>query len=80
MSRDMPRRKTVSDRTLLDSFGVSRGPVSTTSDIAEEVGLSLDAVRIRLRQLEEEGMVESKQVGARATVWWVSSSERGQQA
>jgi predicted ArsR family transcriptional regulator len=80
MSRDMPRQKTVSDRTLLDSFEVSRGPVSTTSDIAEEVGLSLDAVRIRLRQLEEEGTVESKQVGARATVWWISSSERGQQA
>lgn len=72
MCEDMPRAKTVSDDRLLaamDEVDVP-SPVVTVSDLCEVIDLKRDAVRTRLKNLENEGLVESRQVGARAAVWW----------
>jgi len=70
MSEDMPRPVTVPDDVLLEQMEEATGPIATAPDIASEVDLSLDAVRERLKRLEERGEVKSKDVGARAVVWW----------
>jgi len=70
MSDEMPRHKSVPDSRILASFEHSEGPVATAPDISEQVDLSADGVRHRLQQLADDGVVECKHVGARATVWW----------
>lgn len=72
MTDDMPRTVTVSDEEILAEFGKNESPVSTVPDLAERLPLKRDAIRHRLKNLEEEGLVESRPVGARAVVWWRS--------
>ena len=70
MSDDMPRTVSVSDQEILDSFSKSKGPIATVSDLEEQLPIQSDSIRVRLKQLEGEGVVRSKKVGARAVVWW----------
>ncbi|MHC3438444.1 response regulator of citrate/malate metabolism [Natrialbaceae archaeon A-gly3] len=60
----------VSDEDLLDVFRESEKPVLTAKQVAGEVSIGRKAVLERLRGLEERGMVERMEVGARAVVWW----------
>ena len=73
MNKDMPRPTSVEDSSILNAFNQSEGPIATVSDISEVIDLHEDSIRNRLKQLEEEGRVTSKQVGARAVVWWRNS-------
>jgi predicted ArsR family transcriptional regulator len=47
-------------------------PVLTAKEVGERLGCTSEAARQRLHELQERGDVESKQVGARAVVWWSS--------
>lgn len=53
-----------------------RQPFVTTTDIAEEVGCTRETARNKLTDLTDQGLLTSRQVGARAKVWfapqWVS--------
>lgn len=80
MTEDMPRSVTVSDERLLDAGRDAESPVFTAGDVAARVDLGLDGVRARLKSLERDGTVESKNVGARAVVWWVTESGHGQRS
>jgi repressor of nif and glnA expression len=60
----------VPDEDLLDVFRESETPVLTATMVAAEVSIGRKAVLERLRELEDEGMVERMEVGARAVVWW----------
>lgn len=60
----------VSDEELLSIFEKSPDPVLTASEVAEHVSIARRGVYDRLRQLEESGILESKKVGGRTTVWW----------
>ena len=60
----------VSDEDLLDTFRESEKPVLTAKQVADEVSIGRKAVLERLRGLEERGVVERMEVGARAVVWW----------
>jgi predicted ArsR family transcriptional regulator len=60
----------VSDEELLGVFCESETPVLTATMVAREVSIGRKAVLERLRELEDEGMVERMEVGARAVVWW----------
>jgi predicted ArsR family transcriptional regulator len=62
---------TVSDEEILAVFERTSDPVVTTSDLAEELPIGRRAVRERLSDLEERGIVARKTVGARSVVWWV---------
>ncbi len=60
----------VSDEDLLDVFRELEKPVLTAKQVAGEVSIGRKAVLLRLRGLEERGVVERMEVGARAVVWW----------
>jgi len=77
MTEDMARSRIVTDEELLAAFDVRDDPVVTVSDISGQVELEPDSVRHRLRNLEEQGVVKSKKVGARALVWWIKDSDHG---
>ncbi|GGN92306.1 hypothetical protein GCM10009030_16440 [Haloarcula pellucida] len=66
----MPRTVTVDDARILALFEETEEPIRTVPDMAEELSLGSDALRRRLKRLEESGEVKSKQVGARSVVWW----------
>lgn len=72
MTDEMPRAKTIEDERIIGEFQNSPGPVDTAPDLAERLPLTADAIRRRLRDMEEEGRVKSRTVGSRAVVWWVN--------
>jgi DNA-binding Lrp family transcriptional regulator len=51
-------------------FDRSRDPFLSTSEIAAELPVGTDAVRKRLQRMAEAGLVDRKNVGARAVGWW----------
>jgi DNA-binding Lrp family transcriptional regulator len=50
------------------------GPALTAKEVGERIGCTSEAARQRLHELQDYGDVESKQVGARAVVWWPKSN------
>ncbi len=63
---------TVTPERVLEILRQSDDPVMTAKEIGEELGCTSEAARQRLHGLEERGDVESKQVGARAVVWYLN--------
>lgn len=70
MSDGPGRRPEVSDKEILAVFRSSSDPVLTTKEVASEFELTHRGVRDRLEKLDEQGVLESKKVGARAKIWW----------
>ena len=62
----------VSDEEILQLFRQSADPVLTASEIAAQLPIKRRSVYDRLVQLEEKDNLESKKVGGRTTVWWLS--------
>lgn len=68
----MPRgHQKVSDDELLLHLALSADPVVPSSDLAEFHDVTTQAVGARLRDLQEDGYVDSMLAG-RARVWWLS--------
>ena len=68
---DGPGRKPkTTDEAILKVFRSSTDPVLSTSEVASELDITHRGVRDRLENLEDEGKLKSKKVGARAMVWW----------
>jgi len=67
----MPRKVKVEDEKILQKITQSKDPVSTAPELASQLPLKRDGVRNRLKQMEKDGKVVSKEVGARSVVWWV---------
>lgn len=61
---------TVSDEELLAAIDRASGPVVTAGELADMLPIGRRAVRERLVDLQERGLVERKKVGGRAVVWW----------
>ena len=74
----MGRRKKAGDEEILRAMALSPDPIATTAELAEIIDYSPDGIRNRLEDLEEKGLIESKDVGARATVWWITRAGRNQ--
>lgn len=76
MADDQPRSKSgefedkVTENDILALFKEADAPVLTAAEIAEQLPLTRQAVNYRLKQLQEQGLVGRKEVGARAVVWW----------
>jgi len=66
----MPRKVSVTDSEILDKFDQVSAPIRTVPEMAEELPLGRDGLRKRLKKLEKQGVVTSRQVGARSVVWW----------
>lgn len=51
-------------------------PIVTTSDMEDVIDLSDEGIRRRFTRLQEMGLVEGKDVGSAAKVWWVTDRGR----
>lgn len=56
----------------LREFAISSDPVLSAPEIAELVGVSQQGAYSRLQSLEADGYLDSKKVGAKARVFWLS--------
>lgn len=64
----------VSDTKLLQTVYLSPDPIVTAGEIADRTGYTRQAVNYRFSRLEEEGLLQSRAVGARATVYWLTDA------
>jgi predicted ArsR family transcriptional regulator len=64
------RPPAVTDDEILTVFETSTDPVLTASEVAEQLPIERRGILTRLADLEEQGFLRSKIVGARSTVWW----------
>lgn len=60
---------------LRDTFDDDQWEPFTSKEIAEEMGCSRRIAYGRLRELHELGDVETKKVGARGRVWWLTRGD-----
>jgi len=65
------RKRRVTDEDLLDVFRATTDPVLSTAEVADAVPIKRRGTLNRLQALEEDGDLESKQIGGRNTVWWL---------
>lgn len=73
----MPGRPpTVSDEEVVRAIALHPEPVVTARDIHEEIGLTPDGARERLKALCEKGLVRKKEVGASSLVFWLTDEGR----
>lgn len=73
MSGEKPGPKSrVSDEEILALFEATPDPVLSTAEVAEEVPLQRRSVYNRLKQLQEDGRLQSKKIGGRNTIWWLT--------
>jgi len=70
MSDGPGRKPTVEDDEILDVFRASVDPVLTATEVSEELPLGRRGVLKRLRTLEKEGVLRSKEVGSGSRIWW----------
>lgn len=68
----MGRKREVSDQEILQAISLHPDPVVTASEIAEAVDMTNTGVNKRLNQLVEDEFVVRKDVGARATIYWLT--------
>ncbi|WP_435101140.1 winged helix-turn-helix domain-containing protein [Halarchaeum sp. P4] len=65
----------VTDEQILTAIRNAYSPAVGTSDVAERVGAQRQTVDKHLRELAEEGLVETRMIG-RVRVWWLSDDGR----
>lgn len=68
MGRPGPKL-TVQDDQLIVTIKRINGPFATAVEVADEVDLTPEHVRKRLRDLEERGVLESKRAGQAVGYW-----------
>ena len=68
------RKPRVTDADLLDVFRGASDPVLSTAEVADAVPIQRRGTLNRLRALEAEGALDSKQIGGRNTVWWLAGT------
>ena len=62
----------VTKQDILKVFDATDEPVLSASEIAEELDVARQTVSRRLKSMADEGLVESKQMGARSVAWWAT--------
>jgi hypothetical protein len=61
--------ETVSLEDVLGVFDAVRGPVITSSDVADQLDCTTESARQKLRRLYDRGEVDKRKTG-RVVVWW----------
>ena len=74
----VPRSPKVSNSKLLETIASAPDPFVTAQEIADRTKYTKDGARRRLHELEDEGWLRSRSVGARAKVWWITTEGRDQ--
>lgn len=60
----------VSDEEILDVFRDTEDPVLIAQEVADHLSINRRGTYDRLKKLEEQGMLHSKKLGGRTTIWW----------
>lgn len=71
-STDGGRKPRVDDQQILDVLREHPDPVLSTAEVADQLPIKRRGSLNRLRDLEGDGEVVSKQIGGRNTVWWLA--------
>ena len=67
----MPQvQRTVSHEEILTKMHESGDAAFTAAELGDAFGMTTEGMRNRLRQLGEQGVVESKKPGVRTLIWW----------
>ena len=69
-----------SDNEILQEILLVYGPVATATELADRLGYTRQNLSRILNRLEEEQLVASKEVGARAKVWWLTEEGKSRAA
>lgn len=64
--------ETITPERVLGVMRTADAPVVTARDIADALGCTPEAVMKKLKQLQNQGRVTRRQVGAHAVVWWLT--------
>lgn len=75
MSTGPGRKPRVTDEQIVEVFRASDDPVLSTSEVADELPIGRRGTLKRLQSLVEDGTLESKPIGGRNTVWWLSEND-----
>lgn len=70
------RKPSVETKLVVKAIALHPEPVVVARDIHEAIGLTPDGARERLKALEQEGVVKSKQAGSSALVFWLTDEGR----
>ena len=62
-----------SDEKYILAVGSHPDPVVTTTEIANEIEVSQQAVYNKFEKFQELGLMRSKKPGARSKVWWLTT-------
>jgi len=68
----MPDVLKESDKKYLRVAILHPEPAFTAVELADSVDVTQQAAHSKLTNLEDRGLVRSKEVGSRARVWWVT--------
>jgi len=63
-------RRSVRDDELIEAVKSHSDPVVNAAELRDDIGLTDTRINQLLNELEENGIVESKQVGS-GKAWWV---------
>jgi len=74
-AQNQGRKPRVTDEDLLAVFHSTTDPVLSTAEVAEQVAIKRRGTLARLRKLESKGELESKPIGGRNTVWWLTEPD-----
>lgn len=69
-SNDGRFAETVTPARVFEVLTEVADPIATAGDVAEVLGCTPEAARVKLAQLVEDGRVERRKVGGAAVVWW----------
>jgi ribosomal protein S25 len=68
--------ETVTLEDVRDVFDAVRGPVVTSSDVADTLGCTTEAARQKLRRLVDRGEVDRRKTGRTVVYWRATDEER----
>jgi DNA-binding Lrp family transcriptional regulator len=71
MSDGPGRKPTVEDDEILDVFRSAADPILTATEVAEQLPMGRRGALKRLNNLEDRGVLKSKEVGSGSRVWWL---------
>lgn len=70
------RSHKITEQDILRIFDTADEPFLTSSEIAEQLPVSRQAVNYRLKQMREKNLVDKKKTGARSVGWWALVAPR----
>lgn len=67
-------KPSVTDKEILEVFRETGDPALSTAEVAEQIPLERRSVYNRLVSLRDEGLLDSKKIGGRNSIWWLSGN------